>query len=291
LPIQTGCNRQCTFCRIRLARGQSVSFLADEVERLIAKKAAQGYKEIVLAGVDLADWHEDEHDLADLLENLLPSLPEDVRIRLSSLEPENKLLHRLVDLMLRHPQKLARHLHVPLQSGCNAILEAMGRSYTTEDYRSLVVETIAQLPDLCWGADVLAGFPGESEDEFLLTYSLLESLPIAYLHVFPFSARAGTAAALLPNRVHSKIIQGRVSCLRQISQQKWLDFRQSQIGKSARILVEGRPVSERGAWGGRASNYVQVWGNGLSGMHNRWATMRMTDVYSNGLWGEVEGLD
>ncbi len=100
LPIQTGCNRQCTFCRIHLARGQSVSLTASEVERLIAKKITQGYNEIVLAGVDLADWHEDEHDLADLLEQLLPSLSGDIRIRLSSLEPESGLLHRLVDLML-----------------------------------------------------------------------------------------------------------------------------------------------------------------------------------------------
>ncbi len=87
----------------------------------------------------------------------------------------------------------------------------MGRNYTAEDYRSLVVETIAQMPDLCWGADVLAGFPGETEEDFRQTYELLESLPIAYLHVFPFSAREGTAAALLSNRVPSKIIQGRVS--------------------------------------------------------------------------------
>lgn len=291
LPIQTGCNRHCTFCRIHLARGQSVSFPTNEVERLITKKIAQGYKEIVLAGVDLADWHEDEHDLADLMENLLPSLPDDVRIRLSSLEPDNKLVQKIVGIMQRYSQKLARHLHVPLQSGSCVILEAMGRDYTAEDYRSLVMETIAKLPDLCWGADVLAGFPGESEEDFQQTYVLLGSLPIAYLHVFPFSPRTGTPAAEYPHKVASKTIQGRVSRLRRLSQEKWLGFRQAQIGKSARILVESKPETERGVWGGRAGNYVHVWGNGLVGMHNRWATMRLTELFGNGLWGEVESLD
>jgi threonylcarbamoyladenosine tRNA methylthiotransferase MtaB len=289
LPIQTGCNRQCTFCRIHLARGHSVSLPGHEVERLIARKIAQGYKEIVLAGVDLADWHEDGHDLADMLRYLLQSLPDDIRIRLSSLEPDIQLIKKLSNLMLEFPHKLARHLHLPLQSGSNAILAAMGRHYTAEDYHSLVVDVMVQLPDLCWGADVLAGFPGESDEDFLHTFSLLESLTMAYLHVFPFSARSGTPAAVLPHRVPSKIIQERVARLRQLSQQKWLDFRRAQIGKSARILVEGKPESERGAWGGRASNYVHVWGKGLEEMQNHWVIVNITEVYGNGLWGEVEG--
>jgi threonylcarbamoyladenosine tRNA methylthiotransferase MtaB len=291
LPIQTGCDRGCTFCRIHLARGHSVSLPGYEVERLITRKISQSYKEIVLAGVDLADWHDDGHDLADMLRNLLQSLPDDIRIRLSSLEPDIQLIHKLSNLMLEFPHKLASHLHLPLQSGSNAILAAMGRRYTAEDYQSLVLDSVAMLPDLCWGADVLAGFPGESDEDFLRTYTLLESLPLAYLHVFPFSAREGTAAAHLTHKVPSSMIQGRVARLRRLSQDKWLLFRQAQLGKSAKILVEGKPESERGVWGGRAGNYVHVWGKGLDKMQNRWATMQMTDVYGNGLWGEVESLD
>jgi len=291
LPIQTGCDRGCTFCRIRLARGHSASLSSVEVERLLAGKIAHGYKEIVLAGVDLADWHEDGHDLVDLVDHLLQGVPDNVRIRLSSLEPDTVLIHKLTGLMLDYPQKLAHHLHVPLQSGSDVILKAMGRDYTAEDYRSLESDTMVKVPDLCWGVDVLAGFPGESEDDFQLTYRLLESLSIAYLHVFPFSPRSGTAAELFPNRIPSKIIQGRVSRLRLLSQEKWLLYRRAQLGKSARILVEGKPENERGAWGGRAGNYVHVWSKGLEGMQNRWATMRLTELFGNGLWGEVVALD
>jgi threonylcarbamoyladenosine tRNA methylthiotransferase MtaB len=291
LPIQTGCDRGCTFCRIRLARGKSVALSAVEVERLIAHKITQDYHEIVLAGVDLADWHDGGLDLADLLAHLLPNLPANVRLRLSSLEPDTSLIHKMTDLLLEYPHKLAHHLHVPLQSGSDSILTAMNREYTTEDYHRLVQDVTGRVPDLCWGADVLAGFPGETEEDFAATYGLLESLPAAYLHVFPFSPRKGTAAVELPHRTSPKTIQERVSRLRQLSQEKWRQFREAQIGKTAAVLVEGKPEAERGAWGGRAGNYVHVWGEGLEQMQNRWAVMRLCELHGNGLWGEVESID
>lgn len=286
LPIQTGCNRSCSYCRVRLARGPSRSLSIEQVKTAISEAIGTGRKEIVLAGVDLADWHSAGCDLKDLLSDLLSILPKDIRLRLSSLEPDHGLIYSIAKLMLQYPLSLARHLHLPLQSGCDEILSAMGRGYTAGEYLMLLSELKRSVDDICLGADVLVGFPGESDEHYLTTRNFLETAPLSYLHVFPFSPRPGTHAAGMKCRVNNAIVKKRVDECRSISQQKWQDYRKSLIETQAIVLVESKQDKETGAWGGLSSNYIRVWGDKLAGKRNQWVTMTIKSLSGNGMWGE-----
>ncbi|HPV15247.1 MAG TPA: tRNA (N(6)-L-threonylcarbamoyladenosine(37)-C(2))-methylthiotransferase MtaB [Candidatus Cloacimonadota bacterium] len=215
--IQDGCGLFCAYCAISHARGPSRSAKIQDVIEQAKRFVQNGYQEIVLVGVNLALYRDGEEDLAELVAKLKQIEGLDI-LRLSSLEPfyiTDKLVDELADSSV-----VAPHFHFPLQSGSDAILKSMGRPYQAADFGSLIHKVLAKVPDAAIGLDVIVGFPGETEDDFQATYALIDSLPLAYLHVFPFSKRPHTKAFDLPNQIPKSIKRTRVSELLHLSQIK-----------------------------------------------------------------------
>ncbi len=253
IKIQDGCDFFCTFCIIPYTRGRERSRTWNDVLLEASLWAAQGHKEVVLTGVNLGEYSSDGKGLADLVE-ALERIEGLHRIRISSIEPTT-VSPRLFDYMRQG--KLCSHLHLPLQSGSNAVLSIMGRRYTREDYISFVEEAISAAPHLCLGTDVMVGFPGEGDSEFEETVSLIESLPFAYLHVFPFSERKGTRVTRMGlKRVPSSTIKTRSHLLLALSEKKKQAFYKTVVGQSVEVLFENR--NKAGLFEGLTANYIRV---------------------------------
>jgi threonylcarbamoyladenosine tRNA methylthiotransferase MtaB len=257
VKIQDGCDASCSYCIVPRARGRSRSMPAAPVLEQVERFRAEGFQEIVLTGIHLGQWGQDLEvpwRLISLLGDIFERCPPP-RLRLSSLEP-GEIAGELLDRMASEP-RLCPHLHVPLQSGDASILGRMNRAYHPLFYRDLVRDAVARIPDLAVGADVLVGFPGETDACFLNTYRLLESLPLAYLHVFPFSARPGTRAALMKERVPPPVIRRRSALLRELDKAKRLALMGRFVGTARRVLLEGRSAAGGGRLG-FSDNYIPV---------------------------------
>ena len=257
LKIQDGCDASCSYCIVPHARGRSRSIPAAPVLEQVERFLAGGFQEIVLTGIHLGQWGQDLEPpwhlislIGDIFERCAPP-----RLRLSSLEP-GEIAADLLDRMASEP-RLCPHLHVPLQSGDAAILGRMNRTYHPQFYRDLVRDAVARIPGLAVGADVLVGFPGETEACFLNTYRLLESLPLAYLHVFPFSPRPGTPAAVMKGRVPPPVVRTHSALLRQLDRAKRLAFMGCFVGTVRPVLLEGRSAADGGRLG-YSDNYIPV---------------------------------
>jgi len=258
LKIQDGCNHQCSYCIVPRARGKSRSLPEARLWEKVSALAASGFQEVVLCGIHLGRYGLDLHPRVPLIEILTrlerePLLP---RVRISSIEP-NELTRDLIELFsgARH---LCPHFHLPLQSGDAGILEAMNRPYGPADFAGTVAEIRKRMPDAAVGVDVIAGFPGETDHAFRNTVSLLEVLPVSYLHVFPYSRRPNTPAAFFPDPVSPEVIRERAQVLRQISRTKRLRFHEPFLGQRLEILVESRRDPETGMLKGVSRNYVTV---------------------------------
>jgi threonylcarbamoyladenosine tRNA methylthiotransferase MtaB len=224
----------------------------------IAGLVAQGVREVVLTGIHLGHYGRDLRPACGLLQLLraIAGLKSPIRVRLSSIEPL-ELTDDLLSLVARS-DRFCRHFHIPLQSGDPAILKRMGRPYSPEFFGELVEKIRAMMPDAAIGADVLVGFPGETEAAFANTTSLIERLPVSYLHVFPFSARPGTAACEFPDRVPTGAIKERCRRLRQLGQHLRTRFYCSFIGHRVAVLAEGRRDPATGLLKGVSANYLPV---------------------------------
>ncbi len=255
LKVQDGCDCSCAYCIVPHARGASRSVPLPDVEKGLGRLRESGHREVVLTGVHLGLWGRDLGP-AKPFEELLDAAEASgiPRIRLSSLEP-GEVTSEVVG-RLRASAALCPHLHVPLQSGSDRVLEAMGRPYTAAGFRERAEEALREVPGLCLGFDVIAGFPGEGEREFEETRALLGDLPFAYLHVFPFSVRKGTRAASLPGRVPEAEVRRRAALLRALSRERRHAFERAQVGREAQALAEGPP--EDGILRVRTRNYVEV---------------------------------
>ena len=261
LKIQDGCSFGCAYCAIPLARGRSRSVpLATVMERAEAIVEA-GYREIVLTGINLADYRDQQHRFTDLLRRLEHL---DVgRIRISSIEPQF-LDDELIDLVAASG-KIMPHFHLPLQSGSDKVLKAMGRQYDAAFYRERLLRAVSSIQGCAIGADVMVGYPGESEDDFETMYRFIEELPVAYLHVFSCSVRPGTRLfrEIAEKRV-SRVVSAEVSCrakhLAQLGQQLERRFASSFIGRQLRVLFEeGVPCADGTMlWSGYSENYLRV---------------------------------
>jgi threonylcarbamoyladenosine tRNA methylthiotransferase MtaB len=256
LKIQTGCSRACAYCIVPRARGPSLSLPLDRIVAQARDFIQKGYREIVLTGTHIGDYGKDGNGLprlADLVEALV-SIEGCGRIRLSSLDPED-MDRTLLERMAASP-KICRHIHLSLQSGSAAVIKAMNRNPAPETVKDRIAEWIQALGPIGLGADMITGFPGESDARFDETVRFIESLPFTYLHVFPFSPRGGTAAAAMPHPVPSKTKTTRTENLRQIGLRKKSEFYETWIGKEAEVLLESR--SHSGRMGGWSSEYVRV---------------------------------
>jgi threonylcarbamoyladenosine tRNA methylthiotransferase MtaB len=254
LKVQDGCDYSCSFCTIPLARGASRSLQMDDVCAEAVRAAALGYREIVLTGVNVGDYGTSTaHDLVVLVRELV-KIDGLVRIRISSIEP-NLLTDELLDLWANDP-KLCHHWHIPLQSGSDAILRAMRRRYLTDLYRERIDAIKSRIPNAGIGADVIVGFPGETDELFEETYSFLRDLSVTYLHVFSYSERPNTAAKEMRDQIPPSAKAQRSERLRGLGLRKKHLFYESFIGATTEVLFEER--SADGTIYGWTGEYVRV---------------------------------
>lgn len=258
LKVQDGCSYRCTFCIVPETRGPNRSQSTDAVLRDLRVLVDAGFPEVVLTGTHLGTYGRDLSTdssiaglVADMLEAAAPS-----RLRLSSLDP-HEVTEELVACFGRYGN-LCRHLHLPLQSGDETVLKRMRRPHTADDFRRLVERLAEAVPGIAIGTDVIVGFPGEGDAEFEATHRLLDRLPIAYLHVFSYSQRRGTVAAVMPNQIPKDVRAARSAVLRALSDAKWRAFRQTQVGQSfAAVVLEGRDA-QSGRLDALTDNYITV---------------------------------
>ena len=258
LKIQDGCDSFCTYCIVPYARGKSRSLPHQSVLDGVRDFIEQGCREIVLTGIHLGYYGQDlfpRIDLTRLLEPILSDNP-DVRFRLSSIEP-NEISSALLGLFGQY-KNLCPHLHIPLQSGDDAILQMMKRQYDAAFFRSLISKVAAASPDIAIGMDVMVGFPGEGETQFDQTRKLLSDLPVAYLHVFPYSERPGTAATAFHPKVPEKIKKERAAILRELGAKKREAFSLRFLGQTLPVLVERTKDKKTGLAKGFSHNYLPV---------------------------------
>lgn len=250
VKIQEGCNARCSYCIIPEARGPSRSVPFDEVCEQTRKLALAGHPELVLIGTHLGQYGRDLEGAPDLAELVvrLAAIPEVLRLRLSSIEPR-EVTEGIVKLVrdggraLESPPtagrgKLCRYLHIPLQSGCDAVLQRMNRPYTADFYAELICRIHEAQPATGLGADVIVGFPGETDAEFDATRALLESLPLSYLHVFTYSPRQGTPAAAMAGQVPPPVKASRNLALRELSERKRTEFARGMIGQRLETVLQ-----------------------------------------------------
>ena len=237
LKIQDGCNNRCTYCVIPLVRGRSRSLAPDTVVEEARRLAAAGTREIVLSGINLGSYGSDlkpRLGLASVVKRILAETPIE-HVRLSSIEPQDVTEDFVT--FVAGCDRIAPHFHVPLQSGSNRILRAMHRWYRTELYAERIGVIRRLLPDAAIGADVITGFPGETEQDFRATVEFIERAPLTYLHVFSFSSRPGTKAEGLEQEVPPAVIRERARELRALSGKKSVAFRTGQAGRVLRALT------------------------------------------------------
>jgi threonylcarbamoyladenosine tRNA methylthiotransferase MtaB len=252
LKIQDGCDYKCSFCTIPLARGRSRSLPLQTVIDNARKLVDSGYKEIVLTGVNTGDYSHEGRKLADVMQAIEKlDIP---RIRVSSIEP-NLITDEIIDIVASS-DKFCKHFHIPLQSGDEEILRLMRRRYKPGQYAELISKINSRIPDAGIGVDVITGFPGESDERFLNTFDFINSLDISYLHVFTYSERRDTDAALMPDRVDVHKRRKRNELLRELSFRKKNGFYRRFSGMTADVLFES--VKEDGSVEGYTSNYIRV---------------------------------
>jgi threonylcarbamoyladenosine tRNA methylthiotransferase MtaB len=287
LQIQNGCEAFCAYCIVPYARGRSRSVPQDEVLAGVRRFADRGFQEIVLTGIHLGAYGLDLQPETNLLylireidrAGLVP------RLRIGSLEPqeiEPDFMHTLAT-----GRSLCPHLHIPLQAGCDTVLQRMNRRYSTAQFQELVTCLHARIADLTLGFDLIAGFPGETDAEFRTGYDFIARLPFAYCHVFPYSARNGTPAATMPGQVPPAVIKERAAALRALGEQKNRDWLERQRGKTIPVL--GQTEHGRGILQGIGRNYLTVEYPADTALINREVAVRITSVGNGKAQGVVVG--
>jgi threonylcarbamoyladenosine tRNA methylthiotransferase MtaB len=240
---------------VPLARGKSRSVEPKTILRHIKGFVESGFQEIVLTGIHLGSYGYD-FDPQLKLSNLIKAILKETnihRIRLSSLEVK-EVDNELIELL--QSERICRHIHLPLQSGDDTILKLMNRTYSSREFISTVEKILCRIPDICLGADVIVGFPGEGIIEFLNTKKLIEQLPVSYMHIFPFSPRPKTLAAQMKNRVADSEKKRRLLELNELNQVKKISYMSSQIGRTLEIIVEDK--HDDTSCLGTSSNYLKI---------------------------------
>jgi threonylcarbamoyladenosine tRNA methylthiotransferase MtaB len=258
LKVQDGCDALCSYCIVPRVRGGSRSLRPAEIDDRIAALAGRGFREVVLSGIHLGAYGPDlvpTTDLTAVVRRIVGKRPIE-RLRLSSIEPR-EITAELLSL-IGSPGIVCRHLHIPLQSGDDGILAAMNRDYDGAFFRDLIRNISATIPGIAIGIDVMVGFPGETEAAFANTLRLVEELPFAYLHVFPFSRRPGTPAATMPGQVPEADKKQRVERLRTIGAEKRRSFAEKFIGAPLAVLIEEKKDKSTGFFTGFSDNYIPV---------------------------------
>ena len=294
LKVQDGCDYKCTYCTIPLARGISRSDKLDNVLRAAKEISDSGIKEIVLTGVNIGDYGKGEfgnknHKNTFLeLVTALDKVDGISRVRISSIEP-NLLSNDIINFV-SNSKKFVPHFHIPMQSGSDTILKLMKRRYLSKLYRDRINHVKQVMPNACIGADVIVGFPGESEKEFMETYNFIKSLDLSYLHVFTYSERDNTESIGLNNVVPSNVRSKRSKLLRALSVQLKRKFYMSQLGTIKNVLFE--PENRNGFIYGFSNNYVRIKTPWRSSIKDKIIPFELQNISDDGLvTGEVSIIE
>jgi len=292
VKIQDGCDNHCTYCIVRVARGRQRSRLRKDVLAEVEARVAVGYQEVVLTGVHIGAYGRDSGGQGDeslwaLVEAIL--MRTNVRrLRLSSIEPWD------LDpawLRLWEDSRLCRHLHLPLQSGCDATLQRMGRNYTASQFAALVEASREAIPGVAITTDVMVGFPGESEAEFSESLRFVEVMGFARTHVFKYSARPGTPAATMPGQVPPLVKKARSWAMMEVGRYSAEAFRRAFLGYTLEVLWErqtrGSESGQKALWSGLTDNYLRVRTQGGTALSNTITWTKLVALARDGMWGEV----
>ena len=289
MKVQDGCDNRCTYCIVPYVRGKSRSRSIESIVEHVNRKVRAGYQEIVLTGIHLGDYHPDEEqklDLGNLISTLLRET-EMPRIRVSSLEPED---FRLEWLELWKNPRMCRHLHLPMQSGSDAILRRMARRYKSARYCDIVTTAKRLIPGIAISTDIITGFPGESDEDFEQTYQMAKELEFAKMHVFRFSPRQGTAAARMRGQIKDEVKKARSQRLLDLNEEHSRLFRQQFLGETVEVLIE---QYKHGYWEGLTDNYLRVELEDLTDPAQDWqhrlVKARLNSLVDDGIRGTSVG--
>jgi threonylcarbamoyladenosine tRNA methylthiotransferase MtaB len=291
VKIQDGCDNACTYCIIHVARGSQRSRPPDEILAEVQARLAADHQELVLTGVHIGAYGHDagagdpDLDLWALVRRILAET--DVpRLRLSSIEPWD--LPRRAFSLWEDP-RLCRHLHLPLQSGSDAVLRRMGRRTTTAEFAALVEAARAAIPDLALTTDIIVGFPGETEEAFAQGLAFVRSMGFARVHVFPYSLRPGTPAAEMPEQVPAQVKKERARAMRAVAADGDRAFRQRFVGRTMGVLWESSVRGEPDPmWSGLTGNYLRVKTASTEDLRNRVTRTRLVALTEKALRGQIE---
>ena len=283
LKIEDGCNNFCSYCIIPYVRGRvrSRSIKSIRAESLALKAA--GFKEIVLTGIHIGAYGRDFREkisLVDAIKTVLDAA-NPLRLRLGSIESA-EMTDELIDL-IKNDSRICNHVHLPLQAGSDEILKAMHRPYTTKNFSELTARLVEEIPEISIGTDLIVGFPGETEENFSETLKFIQAQPFSKIHVFPYSARAGTLAATLPNQIPSQIKKARASSALEISRAKVKIFSERLIGKEVEIIAE---TSTGGLVDGLTKNYVRVYTADKNIPLGELVKVKIERLHADGVFGE-----
>lgn len=286
LKIQDGCNNFCAYCIIPYARGRSRSLAPQRVVQRVKNFKNQGYNEVVLCGINLGRYGSDlnpKTSLSSLIE-LIENQNAINRLRLSSIEPD-----RLSEGLIRQlsaSENFCPHLHIPLQSGDDEVLKHMNRHYSSQFYADLIHHISSVMPDVAIGVDVLVGFPTENEKAFENTCNLIKDLPIAYLHVFPFSRQKGTRAETIKEEVRPEIIKKRCQYVRKLGDLKRRKFYERHVGSVQEVLIEGKRDRTTGHLKGFTRNYIPVLVRGEDELLQQLIQVRLSRIKNGRVFGQ-----
>jgi len=287
IKVQDGCDNRCTFCIVTVARGASRSRPADAVIEEVQALVSAGYQEVVLSGVHLGSYGHDlgeRRGLFHLVRRLLAETPVS-RLRLSSLEPWD--LDADFFALWENP-RLGRHLHLPLQSGCDATLRRMARHTTTSSFADLVTAARSAIPDLTVTTDIIVGFPGESEAEFAESLAFVEAMDFTKLHIFRYSRRSGTAAASMRGQVSPELMAERGQRMHTLGARLERAFRRRFVGRTMEVLWESdEPHGDGCLWSGLTDNYLRVSAPGRAGLRNTVTPVQLIADTPGGLAGRI----
>lgn len=282
LKIQDGCDCMCSYCYVPFARGPSrsrrIEDALDEARILVRR----GAKELVLTGVNIGKYHDKGQGLPALIDRLDALRPRP-RIRISSIERTHCPVE-LLERMAEPEHALVPHLHIPIQSGAEAVLRAMNRPCMPAEYLGFMNEAVVRVPDIGLGADVMVGFPGETDEDFNATRDLVRRSPLFYLHVFQYSERPGVAAAKLLNVVAGETMHMRSKILLDIAREKKLIFQRKWVGRRVKVLFESQ---KEGYWRGHAGNYLEIVAKSRANLENTFATVETVEIKNELLVGVI----
>jgi len=295
VKIEDGCNDFCTFCIIPFTRGMPRSTPTNEVVRTVNARLAEGFKEIVLTGVHMGKYGQDhaqrKRSAADPTEARdLPGVVQAVlerttvpRLRITSVEPTDAVT--MIPLLKdeRFKQRLAPHLHLPLQSGCDATLERMKRDYITAEFADVVRQVREAVPGISITTDLIVGFPGETDEEWEQTLSFVRRMEFAKVHVFPYSKRPGTPAAQMPGQVLPEVSQARTHEAIELSTRMEAAYAIQHLGMTLPVLWENE---QDGVWSGLTGNYLRVHARSTGNLHNKITPALISHLDASGLWAE-----